>query len=49
MEASVGEVKSKWSAKMCVAKSMYSTYKAAKKMEKNMDKEGEGEEEEKQP
>ena len=36
MGAHVDEVKSKWSAKMGVAKSMYATYKAAKKMEKDM-------------
>jgi hypothetical protein len=41
--AHVDEVKSKWSAKIGVAKSMYATYKAAKKMEKDM----EGQEEEK--
>jgi hypothetical protein len=35
MEASVGEVTGRWGAKIDVAKSMYSTYKAAKKMEKN--------------
>ena len=36
MGAHVDEVKSKWSAKMGVAKSMWGTYKAAKKMEKEM-------------
>ena len=35
MEASVGEVTGRWGAKIDVAKSMYSTYKAAKKMEKS--------------
>jgi hypothetical protein len=39
MGAHVDEVKSKWSAKMGVAKSMYATYKAAKKMEKDMKEE----------
>lgn len=39
--AHVDEVKSKWSAKIGVAKSMYNTYKAAKKMEKDMQKEEE--------
>ena len=39
--AHVEEVKSKWSAKIGVAKSMYATYKAAKKMEKDMDGEEE--------
>ena len=56
--AHVDEVKSKWSAKMGVAKSMYATYKAAKKMEKDMKEEEsknlheekkEGEEEEVNP
>ena len=39
MGAHEDEVKSKWSAKMGVAKSMYATYKAAKKMEKDMKEE----------
>jgi hypothetical protein len=36
MEAKVDEVKNRWSAKIGVARSMYNTYKAAKKMEKDM-------------
>jgi hypothetical protein len=39
MEAKVDEVKNKWSAKIGVARSMYNTYKAAKKMEKDMNEE----------